>query len=395
MKILKTKDLSIGYEGREVVGGIEMEVESGQIICLLGPNGCGKSTMLKTFSSLLAPVSGNVYIEEKPLKSIRKKKLSKTMAVVLTERLSVGLLTAFEVAAMGRYPHTGLFGKLTHRDRDVVWECIRMVKAEHIAERHFNELSDGERQKILLARALAQEPRLIILDEPTTHLDVRNKIEVMAILKRLSRQKGITVILSLHEVDLAMKTCDSAVFLKDGRIMYFGAPDETEGKENIAKLYDIEGTAGFSLLLGSVEMVNRGRPSVFVVGGNGKGTPVYRFLTKHDIGFVTGILHENDIDCHIADAMGAEAITVKAFNDIEVNKYQEALGRLETSEFVIDAGFPVSDMNRFNLELVAVALKKGMKVFSMRGEKDIKELYGDRSDRIILCERLSDIEFKH
>ena len=179
MNILETCDLTVGYEKKKVVENINLAAEKGQLVCLLGPNGSGKSTILKSLSSLLAPLSGSIHLQGRELKDISRRELSKILAVVLTERLSVGFLTAFEVAAMGRHPHTGFLGGLQKNDREIVQSCLQMVNAENISQRCFNELSDGERQKVMIARAIAQQPELIILDEPTTHLDVRHKLEVL------------------------------------------------------------------------------------------------------------------------------------------------------------------------------------------------------------------------
>lgn len=390
MKMLETIDLTVGYDKKEVVSGIKIEALKGQLVCLLGPNGSGKSTILKSLSALLAPLKGAIYIQGKELSGIKRKNLSKILAVVLTERLNVGFLNAFDVAAMGRYPHTGVLGGLTELDKEKVWECLRMVNAENIALRYYNELSDGERQKVLLARALAQDPELIILDEPTTHLDVKHKLDVMSILKRLSREKGITVIFSLHEVDLALKTCDMAVLLKDGKIVDFGSPEEVGSNKAISDLYDIK-CAGFSAFMGTVELYNYSVPSVFVVGGGGKATGIYRLLTRNNIGFYTGILHENDVDCHIVETMGVLAVKEKPFEIIGERALSEAKRLVEKTSLMVDAGFPVSEVNAANQKLVLGALQADIRVCSIRNEMENYRLYGEFAGRLVHCRTASEI----
>jgi len=390
MNILETKNLTVGYDKKKVAGNINLSVEKGQLVCLLGPNGSGKSTILKSLSALLAPINGTIFIKGRDLKDISRRSLSKSIAVVLTEKLSVGFLNAFDVAAMGRHPHTGFLGGLKESDREIVWSCLRMVNAENIAQRYFNELSDGERQKIMLARALAQEPELIILDEPTTHLDIRHKLEVLSILKKLSRQKGITVILSLHEVDLALKSCDFAVMVKNGKIANMGLPERIGTNEAVCNLYDIE-CAGFSAFLGTMELSNKNVPNVFVVGGGGNATGIFRQLTRSNIGFNAGILHENDVDCHIAETMGVQIVSEKPFEVIGEKPLKMAKELIIKAEAVIDSGFHISEINQANQKLIVEAAANGKPVYTFRNELESKRLFGEWALKMHRCETISDI----
>lgn len=390
MKIIETVNLSVGHDHKTVVADINLEVRQGQLIAVLGPNGAGKSTILKSLAALLAPIQGAIYIQGQELTHMKRRTLSTTLAVVLTERLNAGFLTAFEVAAMGRYPHTGFLGKLTRTDQELVWECLRIVNALNIAERYFNQLSDGEKQKVMLARALAQEPSLIILDEPTTHLDVKHKLDVMTILRRLSREKGITVIFSLHEIDLALKSCDLAILVKDGKIMRAGSPEKLSNHETFAALFDIE-CAGFSAFMGTMEISNRSDPSVFVVGGAGMATGVYRMLTKNNVGFYTGILHENDVDCYIAETMGVVAVKEKPFRHMGQEALAQAQSLLKQTRLVVDAGCPIEESNLANQRLVLDALQAGQRVCTLRDDHESRLLYGNWADKMLKCRIISDI----
>lgn len=390
MNILETRELTVGHDKKAVVEGINFEILRGQIIALLGPNGAGKSTILKSLSALLAPIKGAVNVGGQDLLGIKRKDLSKILAVVLTERLNAGFLSAFEVTAMGRYPHTGFLGKLTEQDKEIVKECLEVVHAEALADRSFNQLSDGEKQKIMLARALAQEPEMIILDEPTTHLDVKHKLEVMAILKRLSREKGITVIYSLHEIDLALKSCDTAILVKGGRIVDFGSPEKVGSNEAVSDLFDIDG-AGFSAFMGTIELSNRGKPAVFVVGGGGTATGTFRYLTKNNVGFYTGVLHENDVDCHIAQTIGVGTVTERSFQSIGPEAYQRAKSLLAETSLVVDTGFPVAEINSANQKLVLEALREGRCVCTLREGIENWQLYGEWAQNMICCQDMNDI----
>lgn len=189
MITLNTKDLSVGYESKIVVKDININLIKGETLCLLGPNGAGKTTILRTISKLLDPIKGTVYIEETNIQDVANKELSKKMSVVLTNKFNGGLMTVFNVVAMGRYPYTGFFGYLSDKDIEKIMEALKIVNAEDIKECYFDELSDGQKQKVLVARALAQEPQVIVLDEPTTHLDIKHRLELIEILKRLTKEK--------------------------------------------------------------------------------------------------------------------------------------------------------------------------------------------------------------
>lgn len=390
MKILKTENLFAGYGKKVVVENVNISSIKGQVVCFLGPNGAGKTTILRTLSGLLDPVKGEVYIKEEKISNINKKDLSKQLAVVLTKKFEDGLMTCYEVVSMGRYPHTGFFGRLSQEDNEKVFEALKTVNAENLAERYFDELSDGEKQKILVARALVQEPEVIILDEPTTHLDIRHRLELVDILKKLSKEKGIAVILSLHEIDIAIKSCDKVILVKDNKVLAYGVPEDVVNENIIKKLYGIQ-DASFNNLLGSIELSNKLKPQVFVIGGSGYGAPIYRALTKQGIGVATGIIHENDIDYEIARTIGIHIQSERPFeaiNDISLAKCSSIIDKMD---IVIDSGYPIGEINRKNSDLIYYALNKGKKVLTLRDKFKSIEIYGNKGDRLIYCDNIAKV----
>ncbi|WKY46468.1 ATP-binding cassette domain-containing protein [Eubacteriaceae bacterium ES3] len=390
MIALKTEGLKVGYGKKVVVDSVEISGFRGQVLCLLGPNGAGKSTILRTLSGLLQPVEGVVFINQQDIKTIRKKELAKEMAIVLTKKFTAGMMKVYDVAAMGRYPHTGRFGSLSESDHALVREALIRVNADYLSERYFEELSDGEKQKVMVARALVQEPEVIVLDEPTTHLDIRHRLELIDILKNLSKEKNITVILALHEIDLALKSCDKVLLVKNNKILGYGEPEDVVSEEMINELYGIK-NAAFNNLLGTIEIENRQKPSVFVVGGNGSGTPIYRALSKHQIGTITGVIHENDIDYEIARTMGITIRSEQAFDEISELSYRAALKMMDTVETVIDSGFPIRKINEKNLDLLKAAIKAGKSVISYRSQTEIDEIFKDKKHKVIHCDKSCDL----
>jgi iron complex transport system ATP-binding protein len=188
--MIELRELAVGYGRKEVLAGITACIGRGQFVTLLGPNGAGKTTLLRTLSRHLKSLRGTIVVDHKTIESYTPKEFAARLAVVLTTRPDTELFTGFQFAAMGRHPHTGLLGVRTDGDKEKVWEALELVRATDLADRPMNELSDGERQKLFIARALAQEPRIILLDEPTSHLDLKNKMEIMELLHASCRKKG-------------------------------------------------------------------------------------------------------------------------------------------------------------------------------------------------------------
>lgn len=385
--ILHTEKLSVGYDNKIVVDEVDVNALKGNMICLLGPNGSGKSTILRTLSGMLSPVKGAVYINESNIKKVVKSSLAKKMGVVLTERLNPGLMTAYEVASMGRHPYTGFFGKLKDVDHEIVRNSLGSVNALHLSNRYYSELSDGEKQKVMIARALAQEPELIILDEPTSHLDIRHKVEVVEILNKLCREKGITVIMALHDIDLAIKGCQQVMMVKGGKVVAQGIPEEIVSENVIENLYDIS-NASYSDLIGNLELKGSEDSDIFVVPGGGTGIPIFRGLRRLGYGMNCGILYRNDVDYHIAKTITNEIILEKDFEIISDYVYKEAYISMKSHGIVIDSGFPIGNMNKKNLDLIIEALKSNKTVYTMRKNQ---ELYGEYKDRCIYCNNISQL----
>ena len=229
--ILDLQDLSVGYSGpsrtRHVVSrGITLSLRSGELVCLLGPNGAGKSTLLRTIAAMQPPIDGKVLLGELNIHSLPKSELARMLSVVLTERITVGMLTSYEVVALGRSPYTGWSGTLRKQDHVIDEESIRAVEAAHLSNRYVNELSDGERQKIMLARALAQEPRVMILDEITAFLDLPRRIEIMRILRDLAHRNDRAILVSTHDLELALATADRVWLLPKAGALVAGAPED-------------------------------------------------------------------------------------------------------------------------------------------------------------------------
>ncbi len=371
---LKTENLSVGYSGKVLIHDINLSVERGKIMTLIGPNGSGKSTILKTITKHLEKIAGVVTIENRNAARLSNKELARRLSVMLTERIDPELMTCEQVVAMGRYPYTNYLGALTAEDKRIVWEALSMVRGEELADRPFTDISDGQRQRIMLARAICQQPEIIVLDEPTSYLDIRHKIELLDILRGMAAEKNVAVVMSLHEIDLAAKISDQIVCVKGDKIELSGTPEEVFSDQRVSELYELH-SGSFNTLFGSVElMAPAGEPRVFVLAGGGKGIPVYRFLQKQKIPFSTGVLFENDVDMQVAGVLAADIVSAPSFSEIGDREIEEAKRLIGQAGCCIDAGTPLGRQNRRCREIMDHIRRQGKRCLTR--EEAFRELSG-------------------
>ncbi|WP_420154686.1 ABC transporter ATP-binding protein [Siphonobacter sp.] len=224
--LLTTHDLRIGYATKSVAGPLNLSLQPGQLVGLLGPNGAGKSTLMRTLSGLQAALSGEIHLSGQVLASFAPTDLARKLSLVLTERVEAGHLRVRELVALGRTPYTNWLGSLTAEDQRKVDWALELTGTTAFADRRISQLSDGERQKVMLARALAQDTDLILLDEPTAHLDLPSRVELMRLLHELARQTGKAILLSTHELDLALQAADQLWLMGTNGRFAQGVPED-------------------------------------------------------------------------------------------------------------------------------------------------------------------------
>ena len=238
--VIRTEHLDSGYGHKVIVAGAEIVVQPGEIVTLIGPNGAGKSTVLKTIAGQLEPIAGTIYIGDEERSTYSLTEIAKKQAVMLTERNPAEKMTCEEVISLGRYPYTGRLGILSENDKKIVRDTMELVHVTELAERSYDQISDGQRQRVLLARAICQEPEIMILDEPTSYLDIRQKLEFLDLLRSLTQEKEIGVIMSMHELELAHLIADKVICISaDGKVEKVGSPEEVFTDELISRLYSL------------------------------------------------------------------------------------------------------------------------------------------------------------
>ena len=356
---LRTEDLSVGYNKKPLIRQIALRLGRGEIVTLIGPNGAGKSTILKSIIRQLELVRGAVYLDGRDMAGLSERDISRRLSVLMTAHVRPELMSCFDVVATGRYPYTGRLGILSHEDRRKVSQCLELVHASDLAEADFSRISDGQRQRVLLARALCQEPEVLVLDEPTSFLDIRHKLELLAILKDMVRERRLAVLMSLHELDLAQKISDFVVCVHGDVIERQGPPEEIFTSAYIMELYGAA-RGSYNALFGSLELeAVRGEPEVFVIGGAGAGIPVYRQLQRRGVPFAAGVLQENDVDFPVAAALAVEVVSERSFQPVGEDAFRRAAEAVGRCKRVLCPLREFGPMNEKNRQLRDLAQKMG------------------------------------
>jgi iron complex transport system ATP-binding protein len=269
LDVLRAESLTVGYaRGRGasqvIARDLDLGLAPGELVCLIGPNGTGKSTLMRTLAGMLPPLAGRVVLGDVDLSAMSAAERARQLAVVLTDRPGIGLLNGYALVALGRHPHSDWLGRLSPRDEAIVRWAIAAVGATDLADRPVMTLSDGQRQKLMIARALAQEPRAILLDEPTAFLDLPRRVELMALLRAITRETGRAVLLSTHELDLALRTADRLWLLAGGRL-WAGAPEDLALSGAIGAAFQAEGV-DFDPATGAFTRAEKSGRAIALVG---------------------------------------------------------------------------------------------------------------------------------
>lgn len=320
--LLHTKGLIIGYrEGKgqikQIAGPLDLEMFAGELICLLGPNGCGKSTLLKTIAGLQSPLKGTVEIENKKISKLSAADIALKISLVLTDNVRSGNLDVYSLVALGRYPHTGWLGVLSKKDKEIIDHAIQSTDTAPFLNRKVDSLSDGECQKVMLARAIAQDTPLIILDEPTAHLDLPSRIQLMRLLHQLAKETNKAILISTHELDLALQVADKIWLMQAGGELRGGIPEDLVLNGSFQHAFDKEGIH-FDPLTGSFNIHPAGKRTI-KVSGDGAAA----FWTKRAVIRNGFSITEGDSDILVSVVQDQEIIFWLLNNGSQVIKYTD------------------------------------------------------------------------
>ena len=379
---LQTRGLNVGYGRRCVVGGVTLDLVPGEVLCLVGPNGSGKSTLLKTIAGQIAPLGGSVLLDGRDASSFKADELARNLSVMLTGRMACEMLSCLDVVETGRIPYTNALGTLREADREAVKSAMQAVGAWELRDCDFMQISDGQRQRVLLARAIAQDAPVMALDEPTSYLDIRHQLELLAIIRDLARTRRWTCLLSLHELALAQKVADRVACVCEGGIYAQGAPEDVLDAPTVAHVFDL-GRAAWSATLGCVEDAPlESAARVFVLGGAGTAAASMRALRREGACFCAGVLPENDVDCVLAHRLTAHVVSTPAFTVPDDEALARAREALADCEALVDClgSMDAGPLEACRREMLAWAQAAGLPVYGSAAQY-LEALRNQRSSK--------------
>ncbi|KUO51625.1 MAG: hypothetical protein APF76_13350 [Desulfitibacter sp. BRH_c19] len=383
---IKVKNLQFGYGKSIVLKDINLEVRPGSFLSIIGPNGSGKSTLLKNISRAVLPQKGEVELDSQNLLSMKPRQIAQKMAVVPQDTAIEFSFSVYETVLMGRTPFLGRFENESPRDFALAKWAMEITNIWQLKDRSVTEISGGERQRVVVARALAQEPRIILLDEPTAHLDIQHQVELLELLQSLNWTSGLTIIAVLHDLNLSAQFSESILLMKDGEIFAEGEPHQVLTPANIRKVYNMEVAITDNPLTGRFNVISLGRTKsdlkdgkglhIHLVCGGGTGVFILDRLVQLGYKVSCGVLNIGDTDWNRAKMLGVEVVEEAPFAPISERSILKNKTLIEKANYLIITSIPFGNGNLANLQLTVEACRTGKPVLMMANdfsERDFTE----------------------
>jgi iron complex transport system ATP-binding protein len=359
------------YGSIKILEAVNLTVKEGDFVGILGPNGSGKTTLLKSISRTLKPYKGTILLDKSDIYSIKSIELAKQLAVVPQDTTIGFSFTAIDVVLMGRNPHMTRFQMETEKDMDIARKAMMRTNTWNLAGRPINELSGGEKQRVIIARALAQEPKILLLDEPLTHLDIVNQLEIMDLIKELCVKEGLIVLAVIHDLNLAARYCTSALLLNKGKIFSAGSLETVLTSENIKGVFRVDAIVKKSLVTNSLYVIplspQKPPPSrncaIHVICGAGTGTLIMKALVDEGYSVTAGVLNMLDSDYETTQLLKIPTVTEAPFSPITEQTKQANLDMISKAAMVVMTAVPFGYGNLQNLEAAIEAVKRGIPTY--------------------------------
>jgi iron complex transport system ATP-binding protein len=364
MVVLNINNVDCYYDSVKIVENVSFSVKTGSFVGILGPNGSGKTTLLKSISRILKPKKGAIMLEDQDIYTLKPVDLAKRLSVVSQGTVIAFSFTALDVVLMGRSPHLSRFASESEKDVEIAKRCMAYTGTLNLADRLITELSGGERQRVIIAKALAQEPHVLLLDEPTTHLDVSNQFEIMSILRQLCNENKLLVVGVFHDFNLAANYCDSLILLKDGKIVDAGKSEKVLTPQNIKTIFGIETlvrenpiTKSVYVLPVSVSHNQKIRDlTVHLICGAGTGSSLMKLLVDDGYAVTSGVLNLLDTDQETADFLKVPIVGEAPLSPITEVAYKTNLDFVSKANVVVLTSIPFGFGNIKNLDAALYAL---------------------------------------
>jgi len=368
--MLKLRNVRCGYgDGEEIIKGVSLSVDKGEFVGIVGPNGCGKSTLIKGISGILKS-TGEILLENDGLKKLSATQIAKKLAVVPQSFHTEFGFTVHEIVSMGRTPYLKRFKGESPEDFKATKYAMEATDIACFADKKINELSGGEKQRVVIAQAIAQEPKILILDEPTSHLDINYQLEIMELVKKLNKD-GLTVLMVIHDLNLAAAYCERLIMLRDGVILDDGLVEKVLTADNICRIFGVDALVHRNPLTGkryitsvpkSYAPKGKTKGRIHVICGSGAGAPIMHGLKEMGYRVSAGVLNVLDTDEEVAEKIGIEIVSEAPFSSISDGAFKLNLDMIKEADFVILANIPIGEGNFKNLSAVERAMEMGKKI---------------------------------
>ncbi|MBE0478991.1 ATP-binding cassette domain-containing protein [Candidatus Aerophobetes bacterium] len=366
--MIEITNVSCSFNGKNILQGVSFNLSAGDFLGLVGPNGAGKTTLLRLISGLIPAGKGEVLFDGKNISFMERRNISRKLAMVQQNTYISFPFTAFEVVLMGRHPYLGRFEREKKDDIDKVEQCMHLTKTWHLKDKKVTEISGGELQRVIIAQALVQDTPFLLLDEPTSHLDINNELEILEIILRLNREKSKGVILVSHDLNLAARYCGRLILLKEGKIFAEGEVEKVLTPENIRSVYHLNALVKKHPLTGFVYTLpislqknpeqKKAKGKVHLIGGGGSAGRIMKELFDRGYDVSLGVVNVFDADFEIAQTLGIPCVVEAPFSPITEESHQKNMELIEESELVILCSVPFGSGNLLNLKAVLRALKR-------------------------------------
>ncbi|MCL1977656.1 MAG: ABC transporter ATP-binding protein [Candidatus Bathyarchaeota archaeon] len=371
MVTLNINGIECRYGSTKILSNINLEVKPGCFIGILGPNGSGKTTLLKSISRVLKPHAGSILIDKEDIYTLKPKQVAQKMAVV-PQYNNVGFnFSAMDVVLMGRNPHLGDFQMENTKDIDIAKKAMELTNTWNLANRPINELSGGEAQRVIIARAIAQEPKILLLDEPMSHLDIINQIELMDLVKNLCTKNNLAVLAVIHDLNMASRYCDTILLLKAGTIFALGPVEKVMTTENIQNVFGVDSIVHKNIVTNSPYIIplSPKKPSeekncsIHIICGAGTGTPILKTFRDEGYNISAGVLNTADSDFETCTLLKILSVSDPPFSAITNKAHEANLAMIKNANIVILTAVPFGLGNIKNLEAAIDATKRGIPTY--------------------------------
>lgn len=379
--MLEIKDLSFAYKDDKIINDLNLYIELNEFIAIIGPNGSGKSTLIKNLSNIIKPDKGSIYLNYKNLNDLSAQDLAKKLSVVPQDTKIDFDFTVYDLIMMGRNAYQNRWGKITEKDREIVTEVMNLTDTLQFKDRSLMNLSGGERQRVIIARALAQEPEVLLLDEPTSSLDINYQGEIFDLLSYLNNKKSITIIIVSHDLNLASQYCNKLVLLNEGQIYSIGNAEEVLTKENIKEVYDAEVTIKENMISGRPYVVlipnkhkfnkkDKADFNLHLICGGGSAQNIINKLYNLNINITSGVLNQGDSDWQLLKSYGCEVSEIEPFAYIKEEDLDYNKKLIRNANVILVADLPFGHGNIANLKQLLEYKNKKIYLYAKRNIED-------------------------